>query len=140
MTAYTVDDLNAHLDMPVGPARMKEQSDRIVCADGFSVSVQASRTHYSMPRDNDGPYTHVECGYARYPEGKSPLAPDTTPIDDRSPFASFDKRRRDHRHEYVFVEEWREWAEDTDRGDTVYGFVPVEAVVAWINAHGGVSP
>jgi hypothetical protein len=37
--------------------------DRIVCADGFSMSVQASAFHYCSPRDNEGPYTAVEIGY-----------------------------------------------------------------------------
>ena len=32
----------------------------IVCADGTKLSVQASETHYSSPRDNHGPYTEVE--------------------------------------------------------------------------------
>ncbi len=35
----------------------------IVCADGFTVSVQASSTHYSSPRSNMGPYTDFELGY-----------------------------------------------------------------------------
>lgn len=37
--------------------------DRLVCKDGESVSVQASRYSYSTPRDNSGPYTHVEAGF-----------------------------------------------------------------------------
>lgn len=35
----------------------------IECADGTTLSVQASTVHYSMPRENDGPYTHVEVGF-----------------------------------------------------------------------------
>jgi hypothetical protein len=35
----------------------------IHCADNFSVSVQASATHYCTPRDNEGPYTHFELGF-----------------------------------------------------------------------------
>lgn len=30
------------------------------CVDGTTLSVQASGTHFCTPRDNDGPYTHVE--------------------------------------------------------------------------------
>jgi hypothetical protein len=37
--------------------------EKIVCADGFSMSVQASDTHYSLPRNDSGPYTSVEVGY-----------------------------------------------------------------------------
>ncbi len=43
------------------------------CAEfksGFSVSIQASKTNYSTPRDNTGPYTHVELGF---PSGTEPL-------------------------------------------------------------------
>ena len=36
---------------------------RITCEDGFSMSVQASETHYCTPRFNTGPWTHVEVGY-----------------------------------------------------------------------------
>lgn len=37
---------------------------RIVCADGFAMSVQASEYHYCLPReDNAEAYTHVEVGY-----------------------------------------------------------------------------
>lgn len=35
----------------------------LVCKDGFSVSVQASATHYCTPRDNVGPYTEFELGF-----------------------------------------------------------------------------
>ena len=42
---------------------------RIVCADGFSVSVQGSETHYCRPREtlDDGNYYMVECGYPTNP-------------------------------------------------------------------------
>jgi len=36
---------------------------RIKCVDGFSLSVQASRTHYCRPREDEGPYSAVEVGY-----------------------------------------------------------------------------
>lgn len=35
----------------------------VKCADGATVSIQASEYHYCTPRDNDGPYTHIEAGY-----------------------------------------------------------------------------
>lgn len=37
--------------------------ERLVCKDGFAISVQASRYHYCSPRSDIGPYTHVECGF-----------------------------------------------------------------------------
>ena len=42
---------------------MLKTRPRIFCNDGFSLSVQASRDHYSIPRNNEGPYTHVEVGF-----------------------------------------------------------------------------
>ena len=36
----------------------------IICADGFTMSVQASEYHYSTPRRTDAEsYTEVEVGY-----------------------------------------------------------------------------
>jgi len=36
---------------------------RITCADGFSISVQASHGAYCRPRTNVGPWSAVECGF-----------------------------------------------------------------------------
>jgi len=36
---------------------------KIVCADGFTISVQASSFHYCSPRTDSGPWGMVECGY-----------------------------------------------------------------------------
>jgi hypothetical protein len=33
------------------------------CKDGFSMSVQASRSHYCFPKLDGGPYTSVEVGF-----------------------------------------------------------------------------
>ena len=41
----------------------KELNPRIYCNDGFNISVQGSSTAYALPREDDGPYTHVECGF-----------------------------------------------------------------------------
>ena len=38
----------------------KPLSDLVECADGTTLSVQASKYHYCTPRDNQGPYTTVE--------------------------------------------------------------------------------
>lgn len=64
--AATVDTLQRHLAGPVkvlGEYDYKEPVPRVVCANDVSVSVQASRTSYSRPRANFGPWTHVELGY-----------------------------------------------------------------------------
>lgn len=42
---------------------MLEQLPRIECVNGFSMSVQASRTHYCEPRGDLGPWHSVEIGY-----------------------------------------------------------------------------
>lgn len=34
---------------------------RMICMDGFSLSVQASEIHGCLPQRRDGPYSHVEC-------------------------------------------------------------------------------
>ena len=36
---------------------------RIRCADGFSISVQATHAAYCSPRTNSGPWYEVECGF-----------------------------------------------------------------------------
>jgi len=49
--AHLADRNPLHPTHPVGP---------VVCADGTRISVQASRVHYSSPRENVGPYCLVE--------------------------------------------------------------------------------
>ena len=46
---------------------LRRPCKKIVCAYGFEVSVQASSVHYCTPRDDYGPYTHVELGYPNVP-------------------------------------------------------------------------
>jgi len=42
----------------------RHQVPRIVCADGFNMSVQVSEAHYCTPRVNDAEwYTAMEIGY-----------------------------------------------------------------------------
>lgn len=40
---------------------------RFICMDGFSISIQASEIHRSVPQRRDGPYSHVECAYPSSP-------------------------------------------------------------------------
>jgi hypothetical protein len=53
---------------------------KIVCNDGFRMSVQASDGHYCSPRNNAGPYLELEVGY---PSRNEPLLKDymETPYD-----------------------------------------------------------
>lgn len=62
--------LNAHLDRPIKKrTSFKQQAPLLTCKDGCTFSVQASADHYCIPKDNDGPYTHVEIGF---PDGEIP--------------------------------------------------------------------
>lgn len=47
----------------VGDYILDDIRPRVHCVDGFTMSVQASRHHYSDPRSNDGPYMEVEVGF-----------------------------------------------------------------------------
>ena len=40
----------------------------VSCKDGFSVSIQAGKSKYCCPRDNDGPYIEVELGFPNMEE------------------------------------------------------------------------
>lgn len=88
--------------------KMKPIADKIKCKDGVSLSVQASRFHYSSPRDDDGPYTAVEVGFIQDADGNAVTPPDS----------------------------WREYAEGEFPND-VYAYVPVELVEDFITSHGG---
>ena len=43
------------------------RNPRIVCADGFSMSVQAFSSSYCLPRQDEGPHTHMEGGFPSSP-------------------------------------------------------------------------
>jgi hypothetical protein len=40
-----------------------KKNKRVVCVDGFTMSVQADDFTYCAPRNNEGPYTAVEVGF-----------------------------------------------------------------------------
>ena len=80
-------------------------------ADGVKISVQASEFHYATPRDNYGPWSHVEVGCITGTDGKHVTPPS----------------------------EWLEYADAGELPSDVYGYVPVALVRALINAHGGIK-
>lgn len=41
----------------------KQNAQRMICKDGFNMSVQASNNHYCEPKNNDGPWGEVEVIY-----------------------------------------------------------------------------
>lgn len=81
---------------------------KIVCADGFTMSVQASDFHYCDPRDNCGPYTTAEVGF---PSAKDP---------------ELEK----------FAEDPDALIEG-GAVQTVYGYVPAEVIMEVIERRGG---
>lgn len=59
----TLYKLQAHLATPIksiGGYSQKDQAGVLLCADGTTMSVQASQFHYCSPRSDVGPYTSVE--------------------------------------------------------------------------------
>lgn len=81
---------------------------RIVCADGFSFSCQASDGHYCLPRENNAiGYKSLEVGY-----------PSQKPPDDICAFVA--------------------WSfEEGDWENSVYAQVPAALVLRLIEIHGG---
>lgn len=82
--------------------------EKIVCADGLTMSVQASEFHYCDPRDDCGPYTTAEVGY---PSVKDP---------ELEKFAE---------NPDALIE--------SGAVQTVYGYVPVDVIMDVIERHGG---
>jgi hypothetical protein len=60
LNEYLTNPLNA-AEGPWGTVRPNRKS--IICNDGLTLSVQASRFHYCCPRDDNGPWTNVEVGF-----------------------------------------------------------------------------
>jgi hypothetical protein len=84
--------------------------ERVVCADGFSVSVQATEYNYCTPRDSTGPWSSVECGF---PTEKDPVLEEWA--EDRS----------------------AEVCKESGHVQTVYGWVPSQVILGVIESHGG---
>jgi len=84
----------------------KGVAPRVVCNDGFNVSIQANYAAYCQPRRNEGPWYMVELGF---------------PSEEPSPAIM-------------------KYAETPDSPtQTVYGYVPIETVDAFLNEHGGIK-
>lgn len=97
-----------------GIARSVDGVDNIfpmmVCADGFSMSVQGHYGAYSIPRDDFAlNYTSVEVGYP------SERIAELMPYIDGDP-------------------------NTIDPTNTLYGYVPVDVVVSLIEKHNGLKP
>ena len=91
----------------MGMIKNKRLNDKIVCSDGFTMSVQANEYAYCEPRHSDAKvYTTVEIGYPS-------------------------------QREELLMEYAESSYNDTDPTDTVYAYVPVALVFAVIVKHGG---
>jgi hypothetical protein len=88
---------------------------KVTCADGFSLSIQASSFHYCSPRADRGPWTAVEIGF---PTSKDPFLEKFA----EDPSAPIEKG-----------------ADGTMSVQTVYGWVPATVVKALLEKHGGVA-
>ena len=91
--------------------KIQKTRDYVVCADGFTMSVQASENHYCSPRVNGQEviYGRVEIGF---PSEREP---------------EFDE----------YVEDLSQDGKDIDWTGSVYGWVPSDIVALVIAKHGG---
>ena len=90
----------------------KKVQPRVVCNDGFSISIQASRDHFCTPRDDIGPYEYVEAAYPS--EWEDLLLPFTDNDTDRTPVIC-------------------------GTAPTLYVNVPASVIREMINKHGGMA-
>ena len=90
---------------------IQKTRDYVVCADGFTISVQASENHYCSPRANGAEvrYGRVEIGF---PSEREP---------------EFDE----------YVEDLSQDGKDINWTGSVYGWVPSDIVALVIAKHGG---
>ena len=53
-----------------------KMNKKVICKDGFTMSVQAGETQYCHPRETGAPrYTEVEIGFPNEPEVSGELPP-----------------------------------------------------------------
>jgi hypothetical protein len=96
--------------------KFKPMYDRIEFNNGGKVSIQASSTHYSEPRNDEGPYNRVEIGYPT-------------------------RNTRIPKSMLRFIEQGLNHREDgeLDPYDNVYPYVPASIVRKLIQMNGGVK-
>ena len=90
--------------------KYKELSKKTKLKDGTVLSIQASSTHYSTPREDQGPYSHVEVGFIEDGKGKGVTPPDS----------------------------WKDYS-DGSFPSSVYGYIPIELVQEFCDSHGGIQ-
>jgi hypothetical protein len=91
---------------------------RLICADGYSISVQASAFHYSTPRENlpEWHWSRFECVEVGYPEDAQGTR-------------------------IAMPDDWLGYADNPSAGphSDVFAWVPVQLVAEWVQAHGGLA-
>lgn len=109
----------------------QEVRPRIVCNDGYSVSVQASEHAYCEPRytqwQSEDRWHVINGNY--YSSSKIPRNFRT---DHFTPYESVELGYPSEADELIY-----EYAEGNDYTGTVYGYVPVKIVEQLIEKHGG---
>jgi len=100
-----------YLEITFEGRKEHEPRNKIVCNDGFNVSVQGgTHFHYCSPREHVNIYHEVELGYP------SEVEEELMPYIDGDPTS-----------------------DDIDPLDNVYGFVPIDLVESIIEKHGGIN-
>lgn len=90
-------------------------SGKVVCADGFTMSVISGASTYCTPRNNIGPYSKVEVGF---------------PSEKPEPWSEWSR--------YAEIIAWDDEEEDqVDPTQIIYAYVPVDLVRDLISLHGG---
>jgi hypothetical protein len=128
--------------------RYQELRPQIICKDETRLSVQASDGHYCSPRINgDGPYSEVEVGYpsVRPPENwrsyfdgewedQGVMGWASRVWKNRSNILYTLKRKPFSKRMFIHYAGFQDGA-----CDSVYAYVPVQMVDAFINQHGGID-
>ncbi len=130
---------------------MKPIEPSLVCKDGATVSVQASQYHYSTPRNDRGPYSHVEAGFPSVipPDSWSEYAENWHSLTTRQlakdilgdiNMAWYSFKYRKFKWNFS-TKHWLRSALLRLRGlkptDTIYPWLPIELVDEFIEVHGG---
>lgn len=98
---------------PEEVVKFKPLYERVYFNNGGNISIQASRTAYSNPRNDEGPYTHMEMGYP----SKDTVLP---------------------KNVLRYVEQ-SSLEGTNDPYDSVYPYVPVSVIKELVQANGGVK-
>lgn len=112
-------DYDPNYKEPKEVVKFKPLYERVYFNNGGNISIQASRTAYSKPRNDEGPYTHMEMGYP----SKNTVLP---------------------KNVLKYVEQSATYNDDgsysgNDPYNSVYPYVPVSVIKQLIQANGGIK-